>query len=266
MPELQAKVAIVTGAGSGIGRGIALGFLREGASVVAADIDAAKAEETAALARAEGWGDAVLVQRTDVTQEAEVEAVVRAAVARFGRLDCMVNNAGGPGAMEPLLDMPTEGFDGTLALLLRSVFLGIKHAGRVMRAQGEGGIILSTASIAAQMCGASPSVYAAAKAGVVQLSRMAAAELGAYRIRVNTVSPGAIYVPGFALGGVSKQQLTTVQSWPEAGMPADVAAAMVFLAGDRCHFATGADFVVDGGLIAHGSRTLERLYGAQPNR
>lgn len=263
MAELEGKVAIVTGAGSGIGQGIALGFLREGAAVVVAEIDAGKAEETRAMAEADGFGNKLHVLATDVTREADVEAAVAAAVKRFGRLDCMVNNAGGPGAMEPLLDMTADGFDRTLALLMRGVFLGIKHGGRVLRDQGQGGVILTTASIAAQMCGASPSVYAAAKAGVVQLSKMAAAELAVYRIRVNTISPGAIYVPGFALGGVSPEKLAAIQSWPDAGMPADVAAAAVFLAGDRCHYATGSDFVVDGGLIARGPKMLEKLFESQ---
>jgi NAD(P)-dependent dehydrogenase (short-subunit alcohol dehydrogenase family) len=89
---------------------------------------------------------------------------------------------------------------------------------------------------------------------------MAAAELGGDRIRVNTISPGAILVPGFVQGGIPPEKFATVQSWPDAGLPADVAAAAIFLASDRCHFATGSDFVIDGGLIARGSRTLERLF------
>lgn len=260
MSELAGKVAIVTGAGSGIGQGITLGFLREGASVVIAEIDPQKAEATQAQAETEGWGDRVHAISTDVTREADVKAAVAAATQRFGRLDCMVNNAGGSGALEPLLDMPAEHFDHSLALLMRSVFLGIKHAGQVFREQGQGGVILSTASIAAQVCGVSPSVYAAAKAGVVQLSRMAAAELAQYRIRVNTISPGPIYIQSFAQSGVSQERLASAQAWPEAGMPADVAAAAVFLASDRCHYATGSDFVLDGGLTALGPQLLERLY------
>ena len=180
----------------------------------------------------------------------------------FGRIDVMVNNAGGSGALDPILDMDLEDFEMTFALLVRSVFLGIKHAGRAFRSQSDGGVILSTASIAARMGGCSPSLYAAAKAAVVQLTAMAAVELAPLRVRVNSVSPGAIMIPGFAKSGVTAERLTQMQPWPEAGAPADVAAAMVFLAGDRCRLATGSDFVLDGGLCAQGPLLLKRLYGA----
>jgi NAD(P)-dependent dehydrogenase (short-subunit alcohol dehydrogenase family) len=261
MGELAGKVAVVTGAASGIGQGIALGFLREGASVIAADINTDAAKATEELIAAEGLAERLRFVTADVTQDDDVARIVAAARDSFGRIDVMVNNAGGPGALEPMLDIDVAGFDSTFALLVRSVFLGIKHAGHAFRAQGHGGVILSTASIAARLGGCSPILYAAAKAAVVQLSAMAAVDLAQWRIRVNTVSPGAIMVPGFANSGITPDQLAQIQPWPEAGTPADVAAAMTFLASDRCPFATGSDLVIDGGLVAQGPMLLQRLYG-----
>ena len=257
--ELAAKVAVVTGAGGLIGRGIVLGFLREGARVLIAERDLDAAEATLALAANEGFADAAHIACGDVTVEADVAAMVAAAAARYGRLDIMVNNAGGPGAMMPLLETDAAAFDETFALLVRSVFLGIKHAGQQFRAQGGGGVILSTASASAHLGGISPTLYAAAKAAVIRLTELAAVELGSDRIRVNSVSPGAIYGPGFEVMGFTPDKLAQEQAWPEAGMPADVAAIMVFLAGVRCPYMTGADVQVDGGLVARGSTLFQRM-------
>lgn len=257
--ELAGKVAIVTGAGGLIGRGIALGFLHEGARVLIADMDYDSAGQTHVLAVEAGLGDAAEVIGGDVTVEADVAALVDTAVARFGRLDIMVNNAGGPGAMVPLLDMALDDFDATLAMLVRSVFLGIKHAGGHFRSQGRGGVILNTASSAAHLGGISPTIYGSAKAAVIRLTALAAVELGSYRVRVNSISPGAIHGPGFDTMGFSKTKLAGNQPWPEAGLPADVAAAMIFLATDRSHFVTGADIQVDGGLVAQGSDLFKRM-------
>lgn len=256
---LAGKVAVITGTASGIGQGLAQGFLRAGASVVAADIRADTA--TRRLAVDEGLADRLHEITADVTQNDDVARSVATARDRFGRIDVMINNAGGPGALQPIVEIDPADFDRTFALLVRSVFLGIKHAGNAMREQGEGGVILSTASIAARLGGCSPSLYAVAKAAVVRMSAMAAVELAPWRIRVNTVSPGPIMVPGFADNGVGAERLITVQPWPEAGQPADVAAAMIFLAGDSCRFATGSDWTLDGGVAAQGSSLIERLYG-----
>lgn len=256
---MNGKVVIITGTASGIGQGIALGFLRAGASVVAADIQAGTA--TRQLAVDEGLADRLHDVTADVTRDEDIAALIAAARDRFGRIDVMVNNAGGPGALKPLLEIDPADFDRTFALLVRSVFLGIRHAGNALRAQGEGGVILSTASIAAQVGGCSPALYAAAKAAVVRLSAMAAVELAPWRIRVNTVSPGPIMIPGFSQNGVSEERLVALQPWPEAGQPADVAAAMIFLAGDGCRFATGSDWSLDGGVVAQGTSWIERLYG-----
>jgi NAD(P)-dependent dehydrogenase (short-subunit alcohol dehydrogenase family) len=257
--ELADKVAIVTGGGGVIGRGIVRGFLQEGARVVIAERDPALAEATRAIAVGEGFADVVHVSCGDVTVEADVAATIAAAVERFGALDIMVNNAGGPGAMTPLLDTDATDFDATFALLVRSVFLGIKHAGRQFRAQGRGGVILSTASSSAYLGGVSPTLYAAAKAAVVRLTAMAAVELGPDRVRVVSVSPGAIHGPGYDHMGFTPEKLAREQPWPEAGMPADVAATMVFLASDRCPYLTGSDIQVDGGLVAKGSDLFHRM-------
>ncbi|WP_336953214.1 SDR family NAD(P)-dependent oxidoreductase [Sphingobium aromaticivastans] len=257
--ELSGKIAVITGTASGIGQGIALGFLRAGASVIAADRHVQ--DGTQKLAVEEGLAGRLHCMTADVTREDDVAGIVEAARTKCGRFDIMVNNAGGSGALEPLLDIEVADFDATFALLVRSVFPGIKHGGGALRTQGEGGVILSTASIAARTGGCSPSLYAAAKAAVVQLSAMAAVQLAPWRIRVNSVSPGPIMIPGFAAGGISEERLAQLQPWPEAGKPADVAAVMIFLAGDQCRFATGSDLVLDGGLLAQGSLWLERLYG-----
>ncbi len=262
--ELAGKVAIVTGGGGVIGRGIVLGFLREGARVLIAERDAASAEATRTLAMEAGFGENVALVGGDVTDEADVAAIVAEAAARFGRLDIMVNNAGGPGAMTPLLETSAADFDASFALLTRSVFLGIKHAGLRFRAQGGGGVILSTASASAWLGGISPVLYAAAKAAVVRLTALAAVELGPERIRVVSVSPGAIHGPGFDSMGFTPPLLAREQPWPSAGMPADVAAVMTFLASDRCGYLTGADIVLDGGLVAQGSDMFARMMRGEP--
>jgi NAD(P)-dependent dehydrogenase (short-subunit alcohol dehydrogenase family) len=259
--ELAGKVAVVTGAGGTVGTGIVRGFLREGARVLAAEYDEARRGEILPGLDSEERRRCHCVGG-DVTVDADVADIVAAAETRFGAIDIMVNNAGGPGALTPLIDTDPADFDATVALLLRSVFLGIRHAGRAMKARGKGGVILNTASIAALAGGYAPAVYSAAKAAVVQLGAQAAVELAPSQIRVNAVSPGMIMGPVFAQSGISAERLADFQPWPEAGRASDIAEAMIFLASDRCRFATGANFVIDGALLAQGPQLLDRLYSA----
>ena len=255
---LDGKVAIVTGGASGIGRAAVLRLLDEGASVVAADYNAATGgqllDEVAATCS--GADKRVRFVRTDVAEEADVEAAVRVAVADFGHLDVMINNAGVGGAFGAVTDLTVEDWDWTFGVLVRGVFLGVKHAARVMIDQGTGGSIVNTASVAGLRAGAGPLAYSTAKAGVVNLTRSAALKLAEHRIRVNCVCPGGINTPllnqrsnAEAVG----QVLDTIQPWPEHGRPEDIAAAMCFLASDDARFVTGEALVVDGGLTIAGS-------------
>jgi NAD(P)-dependent dehydrogenase (short-subunit alcohol dehydrogenase family) len=250
------RVAVVTGGASGIGRAAVLRLLEEGASVVAADYNEAAG---AALLdeMTDGTDKRLRFVRADVAQEADVEAMVAAAVAEFGRLDIIINNAGVGGAFGPLTELHVDDWDWTFGVLVRGVFLGMKHASRVFQAQGDGGAIVNTASIAGLRAGGAPTAYSAAKAAVINLTRTGALELAEHRVRVNCICPGGINTPLLNQGfpGPVGQALDTIQPWPEHGKPEDIAAAMCFLAGDDARFITGEALVVDGGLtIAIGPR------------
>ncbi|HYM02270.1 MAG TPA: glucose 1-dehydrogenase [Stellaceae bacterium] len=255
MGRLSDKVAIVTGGASGIGRGTVELFVREGASVVIADLQDDKGERLV-----EELGPRTSYRRTDVGEERDVEAVVAHAVQKFGRLDCMFNNAGLAGVGGSILDTPLDGVEDAMRVLFRGVFLGIKHAGRVMRAQKSGSII-STGSIAGLGTGFGPHIYCAAKAAVIHLSKSVAKELGESNVRVNCICPGGIATPifGKAFGLATqvadrtvetmKTVLAQAQPIPRAGLPDDIAQAALFLASDDSTFVTGQALVVDGGLI-----------------
>ena len=187
MRRLEGRVAVITGAGRGIGEAVARRFVAEGANVVVGDIDSAGAESVAA-----SLGESASWRTCDVMSESAVDSLVAAATEDFGRLDIMVNNAGALGARGSILEMATSEWDATMNLLLRSVFFGMRAAGRVLVDQGEGGSIISTASIAAHAPGNGPHVYGTAKAGVVHLTQRVALELGEHRIRVNALCPGGI--------------------------------------------------------------------------
>jgi len=252
--RLEGKVAVITGGASGMGRAAALEFLGHGARVVIADLNAQTAEETLVLARQQGHGPSIRFLRGDVSNEADVAAMVALAVSSFGRLDCMFNNAGLGGAMGPITQTSVEDWDRTCAVLLRSVFLGIKHAGRAMQAQGSGGSIINTASTAGLNGGSGPSAYSASKAGVVNLTKNAAIELAPARIRVNAIAPGGIFTP--LIPASSAQEMLGFmkgrQPWPDAGQASDIAYAALFLASDESRFCTGTTLTVDGGLMAWG--------------
>ena len=249
MGELAGKVAVVTGGASGIGESTVRLFVAEGAKVVIADM---QRERGAALA--EALGPAALFHPVEVRQEDQVKAAIERAVSEWGRLDCIFNNAGFGGVLGPIEEIPAEEFDMTIDVLLRGVFLGMKHAVPVMKRQGSGSII-NTGSIAGITAGRGPIVYSAAKAAVVHLSKAAAMELGEHHIRVNCICPGYIATPLSAntvgrpdelieerLGGYAQRQ--PIQ---RPGMPQDIAEMALFLAGDRATFITGQALVVDGG-------------------
>ena len=256
MGRLEGKVAVITGATSGIGEATARRFVTEGARVVLAGRTVAKGE---ALARE--LGAHALFQRADVVHEAEIAALVETAVARFGRLDCMFNNAGAAAA-GPLDTISEEQFAHATKLLLGSVVFGMKHAARVMKAQRSGSI-LNNSSVAALRAGQGDILYSATKAAVTHVTRLAGVELGPFGIRVNSISPAAIATPIFWGGSARantlsdednrrkqeklEQSLAHASPLPRSGFAADVANAALFLASDEGSFVSCHDLVVDGG-------------------
>lgn len=256
--RLDNHVAIVTGGASGIGRATVLTFLREGAKVVIGDMNAASIAETEALAAKAGHAGRFVSLQGDVSQEAHVAGLVDLASTRFGRLDCIFNNAGLGGAFGPIGETTVEEWDFTFHVLVRGVFLGIKHASNRMRAQTNpddwSGSIINTASIAGLAGGAGPHAYSAAKAAVANLTRAVAAELSAHRIRVNAIAPGLIATP-LAVAGKDAdfaRVVKTKQPWPDMGQPGFIADAALWLASDESRFVTGQVIAVDGGVSAQG--------------
>ena len=201
MGRIEGKVAVVTGGASGIGEGTVRLFVEEGARVVIADIQDARGQKLA-----EELGTNSSYYHTDVSQEEEVRAAVAHAVNKWGRLDCMFNNAGFGGVSGPIEDTDMAAYDQTVAVLLRGVVLGMKHAAPVMKRQGSGSII-STASVAGVGIGFGPHVYSACKAAVIHLTKSVANELGESGVRVNAICPGGIATPIFGKGmGLSPEQ------------------------------------------------------------
>jgi NAD(P)-dependent dehydrogenase (short-subunit alcohol dehydrogenase family) len=244
-----------------MGRATVLRFLHEGAKVVIADFNAATGEDTVAEAARAGFVEAVRFVRTDVAREADIEAMLRCATEAFGRLDIVFNNAGVGGAIGPLTETTVADWDYTFDVLAKGVFLGIKHAARVMRAQGEGGAIINTASIAGLSGDGGPMVYSAAKAAVISLSQSAAVELAADRIRVNAICPGFIVTP-LAQGPnrhSAEAAFAKSQPWPDYGRGEHIAGAALFLASDDAQFVTGEALIVDGGLTAAGPELSKKF-------
>jgi NAD(P)-dependent dehydrogenase (short-subunit alcohol dehydrogenase family) len=252
--RLDGKVAIITGGASGIGRASALTFLREGARVVIGDLNAASIAETAGLAETLGQADRLASLRTDVSAERDVAGLVELAVERFGGLDAIFNNAGVGGAFGPIGETAVDEWDFTFAVLVRGVFLGVKHASNRMRVQGRGGSIINTASIAGINGGGGPHAYSAAKAAVANLTRAVSAELAGHRIRINAIAPGMIRTPlAVAQREAAWDRLVRDrQPWPEPGLPQHIADVALFLASEESRFITGQVIVVDGGLSAMG--------------
>ena len=258
MARLDNKVAVITGGCAGIGLATVELFVAEGARVVMADIQDEPGGEIAQRLGAER----VHYQHCDVREEAQIEAAMQAAADRFGGLDIVFNNAGAGGAHERIEDMTGEQWDRTQGLLLRSVALGIRYAVPHLRARG-GGAIVNTASVAALMAGAGPVAYSAAKAGVLGLNRVAAAELAQYGIRVNAICPGLImtdiYTHGFSPNAAAlvKEGLEALspraQPLAMTATGRHVAEACLYLSSDASAFVTGTHLVVDGGVTV-GSR------------
>ena len=259
--RLEGKVAVITGGASGMGKSTVERFLQEGARVVIADFNQETGEATLAEAVDGGWGDAARFIKTDVAQEGDIEAMLQCAVDSFGRLDIVFNNAGVGGAVGPLTETTVEAWDYTFDVLAKGVFLGIKHAARIMRAQGEGGTIINTASIAGLSGDGGPLVYSAAKAAVISLSKSSAVELAKDHIRVNAICPGFIATP--LAGGdrleQTRERFAASQPWPEAGDGSHIAGAALFLACDDSRFVTGEALIVDGGLTAAGPELSKKF-------
>lgn len=251
MARLDGKTAVITGGASGIGRASALRFVEEGAAVVVADLNTEGGREVVAECRQKG-GRAVF-QRTDVTEESDVRAMLDHAVQEFGKLDILFNNAGITGFHGPIEQVPVDGWDRSITVLLRSVFLGIKHAVPLMRGNG-GGSIISTGSIAGLQGFSNMHPYCAGKAAVVNLTRSAAVELAGDRIRVNCVCPGSTMTPILhrndpAAEAALEDRLARYQPIPRAGQPDDIANMALFLASDEASWVTGRIMVVDGGAL-----------------
>ncbi len=254
--RLQGKVAIITGGTSGIGRRTVEVFAREGASVLIA-----ARREKEGLMLANSLGDSIDFLKTDVSLEADVKAMIEYTVDRFGRLDCLFNNAGCPAPVGKIETIPLKGYEEAMSVLLGGVMLGMKHAAPLMKSQGSGSII-NNGSVAGLRAGYSSSIiYSAAKAAVIHLTKCVAMELGESNVRVNSISPGGIAtgIFGKALGlpteeaekstDIMKQALAEWQPIRRSGMADDIAMAAVFLASDESTFVNGHDLVVDGGLI-----------------
>ena len=251
MNRLAGKVAVITGAGSGIGRGTACIFAREGCRVVVADLNLAAAQETCSLIQKDG-GKCIAV-KADVSKAADVQAVFAEAVKEFGQLDILFNNAGVPQTNQKIEDYPEELFDRVVNVNIRGVFLGCKYAVPIFKKQGRGGVIINTASIAASRPRPGQNIYAASKGMVVTLTRALAGELAEDRIRVVAINPVAVDTPMF-FGFIGDRDEAEARRSFKASIPLgrfaqpeDIANAALYLASDEASLVTGTILDVDGG-------------------
>jgi NAD(P)-dependent dehydrogenase (short-subunit alcohol dehydrogenase family) len=255
MARLAGKTAVITGAGSGLGRAMAMRFVAEGAAVLVADIDEAGGQATVAAIGTE-YATRVAFRRVDVTNEDQCAASMAEAVTRWGRLDVLVANAG-IGVAGTIARLAREDFEQVLAVNLTGVFLCAKHAFQAMQGSG-GGVILATASVAGLRGTPGLGAYGASKAGVVQLVKTLALEGARHSIRANALCPVWTQTPmvdAFVASGRGTPEETRARlvggiPLGRLGDPTDVAAAAVYLASDEAAFITGVAFPVDGGSLA----------------
>jgi NAD(P)-dependent dehydrogenase (short-subunit alcohol dehydrogenase family) len=266
--RLDGKVAVITGGVSGIGLGTVELFVAEGASVVAADIQ----DEKGAMLEKRFPGK-VRYSHCDVTQEAEIAATMALAKEAFGGLDILFNNAGISDRMGAITEVTADGWNWIFDILVRGPALGMKHAVPLMLERG-GGSIVNTASIAGLQAGFGPIAYSTAKAGVIHMSRCAAAQLSPQKIRVNAICPGLIATSIFGaslglpregadqLAAMVAQNAASAQPVPKAGLPDDIAQAALYLASDAAAFVSGIHLVVDGGITVGGRHSWDPTAGS----
>jgi len=259
--RLEDKVAVITGGTSGIGERTAEIFVEQGAFVVIAGRSSAKGD-----AIAQRLGEHALFVQTDVTQESDVKELINLSVKRFGRIDCLFNNAGAPGPIGAIDEIELADVNAAISLLFGGVFLGMKYVAPVMKKQGSGSII-NNASVAGIRVGFGPTIYSAAKAAVIHLTKCIAMELAPFGVRVNSISPGAIATPIFAkaLGLDTKDADRSVDAlityfkerlpMHRPGLPEDIAYGALYLASEEGSFVTGHDLVIDTGITA--GRTIQ---------
>jgi NAD(P)-dependent dehydrogenase (short-subunit alcohol dehydrogenase family) len=255
MGRLAGKRAVITGAASGIGEATARLFAAEGATVILADVDDLRGKRLAGE-----LGERTRFVTTDVASETDVDSAVAASMEHFGGLDVMFNNAGVPGSSGSIEEIDVAGWDHTIGVHLRGVFLGIRAAARIMRPQGHGSII-NTSSVAGLRANYGGHDYSAAKAAIKHLTVTTANELGEHGVRVNAVCPGgtATSIFGRAAGLDSEQAqrtiafmtaaLSNIAPIPRAALPADIAEMVLWLASDASSYVTGQAIAVDGGLL-----------------
>lgn len=257
MGELDGKVALITGAAGGIGKATSKLFIEEGAKgVIMVDIWDEMGEKTA-----NELGPNTFYFHADVAQESDIKDSIEFTIEKFGQIDIIFSNAGNPGPGGGIQDISTDDFDTTIAIHLRAAYLYLKYAIPIMKKQGSGCFII-TSSVAAYQQGMGSFPYSLAKAGLNQLTRIAAVELGIFGIRVNAIVPGGIATGIFGQGmGLSrddaekwaelrKEGMVDQQPLRQAGLPIDIANAALFLASDSSSFITGETLLVDGGLLS----------------
>ena len=261
--RLSSKVAIITGAASGMGWATVHRFIKEGAAVVGFDLNEENGAALSASVAEAGSSSRFRFVAGDVAEEEDIVRVVRTTLDAFVRVDVMFNNAGVGGAFGPLVETEVDHWDQTFAINTRGVFLGTKHAAKAMIAQGDGGAIISTASVAGVTGGSGPTAYSAAKAAVINFTKNAALELAPHRIRVNAICPGMVFTPLMHRGRLEQAEETMkrIQPWPERGESEDIANAALYLASDESRFVTGEAHVVDGGYSVSGGLGGQELIG-----